>query len=52
MEVNYPIVIAVLLAIMFLLIFVIRSDRKDAKDFADELNKSELEPDKHKNERI
>jgi hypothetical protein len=52
MEVNYPIVIAVLLAVMFLLIFLIRSDRKDVKDFADELNKSELEPDKHKEDRI
>lgn len=52
MEVNYPIVIAVLLAVMFLLIFLIRRDRKDVKDFADELNKSEVEPDKHKEDRI
>ncbi|HUH33534.1 MAG TPA: hypothetical protein VLZ28_06235 [Daejeonella sp.] len=49
---NYPIVIVVLLAVMFLLIFVIRSDRKDMKNFADELNESELEPDKHKEDRI
>ena len=47
MEINYLIVAAVLLAIVVLIIFLIRRNRKDQKEFENEVIQSELKPGKH-----
>lgn len=47
MEINYPLIAAVALAAILLLVFLIRRNQKDKKDFEQEFKKSELDPEKH-----
>jgi preprotein translocase subunit YajC len=44
---NYLIVAFVILLIMILLIYLIIKNQKDKKDFEEDLNRSELKPEKH-----
>jgi hypothetical protein len=52
MEINYPIVIAVLVAVILLLVYLIWKDQKDRKKFEKQFTKSELDPDKHDQEHL
>ena len=47
MEINYLIVAAVSLAIVVLIIFLIRRNHKDQKEFENEVIQSELKSSKH-----
>lgn len=47
MEMNYWIVGIATLAVIWLIIFLIRKNQKDKKDFEKYMNKSELKPEKH-----
>jgi len=47
MNINYPILTVVLLIVAALIIFIIRRNRKDQKDYEKESNQSELKPEKH-----
>ena len=52
MDINYTITGLILLAAICLLIYLIRKNRKDEKEFVNEMNKGELDPEKHKEDRI
>lgn len=47
MEINYSIVGLILLVTIFLIIFLIRKNKKDKKKLESDLNQSELKPEKH-----
>jgi len=47
MEINYPVAGIVLLAMIILVIFLIRRNRKDEKTFEKEMSESEIKPEKH-----
>ena len=47
MEINYLIVAPVFVAILALVFFLIRKNRKDQKEFENEIIQTELKPDKH-----
>lgn len=51
MDVNYEIAGLVLLAVILLIIFLIRRNQKDKKDFEKEMSESEITPDKHEKEK-
>ncbi|SDZ97904.1 FeoB-associated Cys-rich membrane protein [Pedobacter hartonius] len=48
MNINYPIAGIVLLAMILLVFFLIRRNRKDEKTFEKEMSESELKSEKHK----
>jgi LPXTG-motif cell wall-anchored protein len=48
MNINYSLVGLVALAGIILLIFLIRRNQKDKKDFEKDITKSEIEPEQHK----
>lgn len=50
MEINYVIIGLVGLAILILLVWLLRRNRKDRKKLERQLNLSDLEPEKHKDE--
>ena len=52
MAINYPIVGAVVLAVILLIIFLIRRNQKDEKKFERDMIDSEIKPDKHKDQSI
>ena len=47
MDVNYPIAGVVLLAVILLIIYLIRKNQKDRKEFEKQIIDSELKPEKH-----
>ena len=47
MEINYLVVVPVLILVIALILFLIRRNRKDQKKLEQELNESELKPEKH-----
>lgn len=52
--INYPLVIAVVLALAALVVWLIRRNQKDEKDYEKDSNRSEMKPEKgaHKKPRI
>jgi len=52
MEINYPIVVLVLIAVGGLIIYLIRKNRKDKKKFEKETIQSELKPEKHDSDHV
>jgi len=52
MEVNYNIIVPVVFAVLVLILFLIRRNRKDAKKFEKEVNQTETITDKHDKDRI
>ena len=52
--INYPLVIAIVLALAALVIWLIRRNQKDEKDYEKDSNQSEMKPEKgaHKKPRI
>ncbi|WP_257658707.1 FeoB-associated Cys-rich membrane protein [Parapedobacter lycopersici] len=52
MEINYFIVGLVGLAVLILLFWLIRRNRKDRKQLERKLNLSDLEPEKHRDEEV
>lgn len=50
MEINYLISGIVVIAVVFLIVFLIRRNKKDQKDFEQEKINSEIKPEKHKEE--
>jgi len=52
MEINYLLIGLVVLVVIILIIWLITRNRKDQKDLERKLNQSELNPEKHKEDRI
>jgi hypothetical protein len=50
METNFAITGLVILAAIALIIYLIRKNQKDKNKFEQDLNQSELKPDKHEDE--
>jgi preprotein translocase subunit YajC len=51
MEINYLIIAIVVVIAIWLIIFMIRRNQKDKKNFEKQFAQSELKPDKHQDER-
>ncbi len=47
MSLNYSLILLVLLVLIVLLIVFLRRNAKDKKSLGEQLNASELQPDKH-----
>ncbi len=52
MEMNYIIVGFVVVAVIVLIIWLMRKNQKDEKNFEQTVNASELNPEKHKEDEI
>ncbi len=52
MEMNYVIVGLVVVAVIVLIVWLVRRNRKDEKNFERTVNASELNPEKHKEDEI
>lgn len=52
MEINYPIAGLVLIAVIGLIVFLIRRNRKDKIKYEKEMIESERKPEKHDPDRI
>jgi len=52
MEINYAIVIPVILLILVLVAWLIWRNSKDEKKFEKDVNQSEIEPEKHDKDKI
>lgn len=52
MELNYPIIGLILLAAFILLLYLIRRNRKDEREFEKDFTKGEIEPEEHKEDQI
>lgn len=52
MDINYLIIALVLLGALGLLYFLIRKNRKDQKKFERDFERSEIDPEIHKDEKI
>lgn len=52
MELNYLIIIPVIIIIAALVIFLIRRNRKDENELEQRLNKPDLKPEKHDEDNI
>jgi uncharacterized membrane protein YiaA len=52
METGYFFAGLVLIAVVALIIYLIRRNRKDEKQFEKDFNRSELKPDKHDDEHL
>ncbi len=48
MEINYTIIGLTALVVVVLVIFLVRRNHKDEKDFEKKLNESEVKPEEHK----
>jgi cbb3-type cytochrome oxidase subunit 3 len=44
--INYPLVIAIVLALAALVVWLIRRNQKDEKDYEKDSNRSEMKPEK------
>lgn len=49
---NYPIIVIVFLVVLFLIIYVVRKNRKDRKKFEHDIIRSELKPQKHEEDEV
>jgi preprotein translocase subunit YajC len=47
MDVNYVVVALAVLGIILLIVFLIRRNNKDRRDFEKQLNDTEIKPDQH-----
>gem|GEM_PF-936701 len=52
MEVNYNILVPVVFAVLVLILFLIRRNKRDAKKFEKEVNQTDTITDKHDKDRI
>lgn len=52
MEINYAIAIPVFIAFVALIIFLVRRNNIDKKKMEKEIIDSEIEPEKHKSDRV
>lgn len=52
MELNYAIIIPVVLIVVIFIVWLIRRNMKDEKKFEDEINRSEIKPEKHDKDHI
>jgi preprotein translocase subunit YajC len=52
MEINYPILGLVVLAVICLIVFLVRRNRKDEKKFEKEMTESEIKPEKHDEDKV
>lgn len=52
MDINYVVAALVLIAIVALIVYLIRRNNKDRKKLVRNMAKSELKPEKHKDEEI
>lgn len=52
MEINYFIIIPILVLAIILLIFLIKKNKKDQKKFIEDMNRDIGEPENHPNEKI
>lgn len=52
MEINYAIVIPVILVVILFVAWIIWRNRKDEKKFEKEMNESEILPEKHDKDHI
>ncbi|ETZ24874.1 hypothetical protein [Pedobacter sp. V48] len=52
MEINYLVVVPVLILVIALILFLICRNRKDQKKVEQELNESELKPEKHNKDHL
>lgn len=52
MEINYVIVVPVILLAILFVVWIIRRNRKDEKKFEKEMNESEILPEKHDKDHI
>ncbi len=50
MNVDYGWVIGIAIIVLILIVWIIARNRKDQKDFEEEVNKSEMRPEKHEDE--
>jgi hypothetical protein len=48
MQINYPVVGLVIVAIIILVVWIIKTNMRDEKDFEQEIIESELKPKEHK----
>lgn len=46
-QINYPVIIIVVIAAVILLVWMIRRNLKDEKDYEKETMQSEIKPEKH-----
>ncbi|PWK75902.1 hypothetical protein LX99_03635 [Mucilaginibacter oryzae] len=46
-QINYPLIIIVVIAAVILLVWMIRRNLKDEKDYEKETMQSEIKPEKH-----
>lgn len=51
-DINYPMVTAVVIVVALLIFFIVRKNQKDEKEFENEIEASELKPNKHKNKEL
>ncbi len=52
MNLNYLVTAIVIVVALAVLIYLIRKNRKDEKAFEQDMTRSEIEPEEHKNEKI
>lgn len=52
MKINIVVIAIIIAAILLFIYFIIKRNRKDQKKFENELNQSELTPDKHKGDKV
>ncbi|MEO3408082.1 hypothetical protein AAFN85_29480 [Mucilaginibacter sp. CAU 1740] len=48
MQINYPVVGLVIVAIIILVVWIVKTNMRDEKDFEQEIIESELKPKEHK----
>lgn len=52
MKINIVIIAILVVAILALVYFVIKRNKKDQKELVDELNNSDIKPEKHEEDKI
>lgn len=52
MTINYPLLGIFLLAVIILIVFLLRRNRKDEQKFEKQMNQSELNPEKHDDDEV
>jgi preprotein translocase subunit YajC len=52
MEVNYVVIGLILLAAIVFIVWFIKRNRKDKKEFEEEINRKELPPEQHDEDQV